>query len=185
MRTRVIAAAEFVVLLAFWLLLSWQFTALFIVMGVASAALVTALTHRLVTEELGPAGQGLADGPLRLVRAIGYGAWLLTRIPPAGFQVAYYVLHPRMPIDPGVLRFRTSLQSKVARTALANSITLVPGTLTLRVIGDEFVVHAFVPSSASDLIENRMQQRIAHAFLEEEHVDPQAAWQPPERRAEA
>ena len=176
---------EFLVLLGFWLVLSGQYSPMFIGMGAVSAALVTAYTYRLVMQGLGAPGRGLADAPIRAARAVAYGAWLLTRIPPAGVQVAYYVLHPAMPIKPGVLRFRTSLQSQMARAALANSITLVPGTLTLRVIDDEFVVHAFVPASAADLIQGGMQRRIAHAFLEEELDDPEATWQPPEQEASA
>lgn len=180
MRPKVLVAVEFVILLAFWLVLSGHYDPLFIAMGVVSAALVTALTHRLVLAMLGPGGRGLLDAPLRLLRIVEYGLWLLTRIVPSGVQIAYYVLHPRMPIEPGVLRFRTALRSQVARTALANSITLVPGTLTLRILGDEFVVHAFLPDSADDLIEGRMQRRIARVFLEEELDDPEATWQPPE-----
>ncbi len=180
-----LVVVEFLGLLGFWLVLSGQYSPLFIAMGVISAVLVTALTHRVVAEALGPPGEGAADAPVRILRAIGYGFWLLSRIPPAGFQVAYYVLHPAMPIKPGVLRFRTSLRSQMARSALANSITLVPGTLTLRIIGDEFVVHAFVPSSAADLIKGGMQQRIARVFLEEERDDPEATWQPPEQGTSA
>ena len=172
------AVVQFVLLLAFWLLLSGQYDPLFIGMGVASAALVTAVTQMLVAPTLGPALGGARVLPRRLWRYAIYLLWLVGRIPPAGLQVAYHVLHPRVPIDPGVLRFRTGLQSPMARTILANSITLVPGTMTLEVDDDEFVVHAFIPSAADDLASAAMQNKIADIFLEEHDPAPEVVWEP-------
>lgn len=57
-------------------------------------------------------------------------------------DVAYRVLHPRMPIRPGIVRARTALRSASAQTLLANSITLTPGTLSVDVCEDgSFYVH--------------------------------------------
>ena len=49
----------------------------------------------------------------------------------ANFDVLYRVIHPKMPINPGIVKVQTILKSDTARTALANSITLTPGTLTV------------------------------------------------------
>jgi len=59
----------------------------------------------------------------------------------ANFDVAYRVLHPKMPIKPGIVVIKTSLKSDIARLILANSITLTPGTFTLDVIGDNLLIH--------------------------------------------
>jgi len=40
-------------------------------------------------------------------------------------------LHPKMPIKPGIVKIKTSLKTESGITALANSITLTPGTLTV------------------------------------------------------
>lgn len=57
-------------------------------------------------------------------------------------DVAYRVLHPLMPIRPGIVKARTRLRSASARTLLANSITLTPGTLSVDVCEDgTFYVH--------------------------------------------
>jgi multicomponent Na+:H+ antiporter subunit E len=169
---------QFLLLLAFWLLLSGQYDPVFIGMGVGSAALVTALTRRLLEPTLGPDLGGLRAFPRRAWRFAVYITWLVGRIPPAGLQIAYHVLHPKVPIDPGVLRFRTGLQSPTARTILANSITLVPGTMTLEVDEDEFIVHAFIPSAADDLASAAMQNKIADLFLEEHDAAPHVVWEP-------
>lgn len=49
----------------------------------------------------------------------------------ANFDVAYRVIHPSMPIKPGIVRLKTELKSDTGLTFLANSITLTPGTLTV------------------------------------------------------
>ena len=59
----------------------------------------------------------------------------------ANFDVAYRVIHPRMPIHPGVVLIKTDLKSDSGKLALANSITLTPGTLTMDVKGNSMLVH--------------------------------------------
>jgi multicomponent Na+:H+ antiporter subunit E len=59
----------------------------------------------------------------------------------ANFDVAYRVIHPKMPIKPGIVVIKTRLKSDIAKMILANSITLTPGTFTLDVIGDELLIH--------------------------------------------
>ncbi len=172
-------AVEFVLMLAFWLAISGQYNVLFIAMGVVSAALVTWFTHRYVAANLGRHTPP-STIPLRWARSIAYVLWLLARIPPAGVLIAWVVLQPRLPVEPYVLRFTTHLESPVARTTLANSITLVPGTLTLDVDPDtrEFTVHAFVPSAADDLVSGEMQNRIARLFLQDPAPPPEVVWEP-------
>ena len=65
----------------------------------------------------------------------------------ANFDVAYRVLHPAMPIKPGIVKIRTTLRSDFARTILANSITMTPGTITVDLIGDEFYIHWIIVRS--------------------------------------
>lgn len=69
----------------------------------------------------------------------------------ANIQVAVIVLSPKMPISPGIVTFKTNLKSPLARTILANSITLTPGTLTIDVDEDIFVVHYLTEANAHDV----------------------------------
>lgn len=59
----------------------------------------------------------------------------------ANLDVAYRVLHPDLPIRPGIVKVRTDLKSEMARTFLANSITLTPGTLTVDIDGQDLYIH--------------------------------------------
>jgi multicomponent Na+:H+ antiporter subunit E len=56
-----------------------------------------------------------------------------------------------MPIRPGVVRVKSTLKTATGRTALANSITLTPGTLTLDVTDDGvFYVHWLFVTTLDD-----------------------------------
>ena len=82
-------------------------------------------------------GSLFTGAPVGFLNPIRY-MWLLLYIPVfvyycirANLQVVYLVLHPEMPIEPGIVKVRTTLRNPSAITALANSITLTPGTLTV------------------------------------------------------
>jgi multicomponent Na+:H+ antiporter subunit E len=69
----------------------------------------------------------------------------------ANVDLAYRVLHPAMPIRPGIVRARTRLHTASARTLLANCITLTPGTLTIDIAVDgTFYVHWINVGSVDD-----------------------------------
>ena len=59
----------------------------------------------------------------------------------ANFDVAYRVIHPKMPIKPGIVVIKTDLKQDIAKMILANSITLTPGTFTLDIIDDTLLIH--------------------------------------------
>ena len=169
------AIVLFVLLLGFWQLLSWRIDPLFLAMGVASAAVVTSFSLWLLEEVI---GQREEEPRISLVWLAAYLLWLLPRIFASGFHVARVVLDPRCSPRPGVVRFTTSLPSPAARTMLANSITLTPGTITLNVDGDEYTVHAFTIDSVSDLARAAMQARIARVFRVAPDAPPEMRWDP-------
>jgi multicomponent Na+:H+ antiporter subunit E len=79
--------------------------------------------------------------PKGIVFSLVYIIVLLWEIIKANFDVAYRVIHPKMPIKPGIVVIETHLKSDIAKMILANSITLTPGTFTLDVIGDKLLIH--------------------------------------------
>ena len=93
-----------------------------------------------------------------------YLPWLGVQVVVASLQVVYVVWHPRLPVSPGVLRIRKRYPHTMARLTLANSITLTPGTVTLDVDGDEFVVHALTESGGRALERGTMPDRVSRLF---------------------
>ena len=59
----------------------------------------------------------------------------------ANIDVAYRVLHPGLPVKPGIVRAKTNLTTDIAKIFLANSITMTPGTITVDIIEDNFYIH--------------------------------------------
>lgn len=59
---------------------------------------------------------------------LGAFTWELLR---ANLDVAYRVLSPGMPIEPEVILVPLRVESDIAITVIANSITITPGTVTL------------------------------------------------------
>ena len=87
----------------------------------------------------------------------------------ANFDVAYRVIHPRMPINPGVVLIKTDLKSDSGKLALANSITLTPGTLTMDVKGNNMLIHwinvkTTDTKEATELISKRFEKYLKVIF---------------------
>ena len=85
-------------------------------------------------------------GPLELiispVKFSRYFVWLLGEIAKANWTVAKAIMTPDMPIRQHFFEVPFSQRSDLARTVFANSITLTPGTITVEVEDDAFLVHA-------------------------------------------
>lgn len=75
-----------------------------------------------------------------LYTLIYLGVFLLELVK-SNFDIAFRVLSPSLPINPGIISAKTTLKSKMGRLILANSITLTPGTFTVDIIGDELFIH--------------------------------------------
>ena len=76
---------------------------------------------------------------------------LLKEINKANYIVIKKVASARYEIEPAVVRFRVDLKSSFARILLANSITLTPGTITVSLEGDEYVVHCLDKELAGEI----------------------------------
>lgn len=79
----------------------------------------------------------------RLLLSIKYFIVFIWEMIKANLHVAYIVLHPLLPIRPGIVKIRTGLIKDSARTVLADSITLTPGTMTVDINPDknELYIH--------------------------------------------
>jgi len=77
----------------------------------------------------------------RFHHAVKYLFVFLKALVVANLDVARRVISPSLPINPGIVKFKTQLQSDFGKMVLANSITLTPGTLTVDMIDDTFYIH--------------------------------------------
>ena len=136
-----------------WWLWSGMTKPLILAFGAASIALTTLLSVRLQLTDLEGAPLGaLIRGPI-------YLPWLLKEILIANLDVCRRILDPRLPIAPKVFRTRGSQLTDVGRVIYANSITLTPGTVTLRLEGDSFTIHALTAEAADALPGSKMDRK--------------------------
>lgn len=155
----------FFLLFAFWILLSARFDAFHLTLGIICSILVAYLSHDLLFLNV-----RLGDFRTRAKRFFAAGPWFLGQIFSANLHVAYLALSPKMPVDPQIIRFRTKLETDISWVALANSITLTPGTITVDIRDGEFFVHALDKKVAYDLNTGEMEDKIAHVLMEADHV---------------
>ncbi|MCM8768609.1 MAG: Na+/H+ antiporter subunit E [Candidatus Omnitrophica bacterium] len=136
-----------------WVLLAWPFSPQggnwqSMVVGLGVSLVVALIFGELFTES---AHKFL--GFQRYFWAIYYLPVLFYACLVANLDVAYRVLHPRLPIRPGIVKVKTRLKSKSGRTALANSITLTPGTMSVEVTDDGFLYIHWINVQSRDIEE--------------------------------
>ena len=153
------------VLFALWVLLSGKLDAAHLGAGAVAALTIGVAARRLwqLPPVLGAENRHPL-GDIRWTRASAFTLWLAWEVVVSSLQVAYVVLHPRLPISPKMVRLRPNLPHTVARLTLANTITLTPGTLTLEVEGDEFIVHALTSGSEQGVMLDEMERRVTGLF---------------------
>ena len=127
--------------------------------GITALATATVLWHISFTGPVRP-GRLL----VRLGRMLVYAPYLLWEIVLANFQIAYVVLHPRLPIDPEMVEFDAAVWSEMPVTTLANSITLTPGTLTVDVNRQSFTVHTLTAGARDDLFSGSLERAVRFVF---------------------
>ena len=154
---------QFFILFGLWLLLSGKYDWFHMSLGVISAFIVTVLQLR-INKYLYYQKKIAQENSLSWSRLLFYIPWLIWQIILASLQVAYVVLHPRMPINPSLLKFKTKLPNIAARVILGNSITLTPGTLTINITDDEFLVHALMDASQSGIVDGSLPKQVAKLY---------------------
>lgn len=92
-----------------------------------------------------------------------YLAVFLVELVKANLNVMRLVFSPRIDIKPGIVEIKTGLKSPMGRLALANSITLTPGTLVVDIRGDSLFIHwinvsATDPVAATEEISGRFEK---------------------------
>ena len=89
---------------------------------------------------------------------LAYVALLLREIVKANLAIIPKILTIQEEMEPIIVSFRTTLKSDFTKMLLANSITLTPGTITVSLEGDEYMIHCLDISLAEGL-ENSVFER--------------------------
>lgn len=147
----------YVLLYLLWVLLNGRVTAEILALGIPVAGLVYGFGYLALDYRL--------SGDLLLVKRLGpvlvFLALVAWEVVKANGAMIRIVLSPRMEITPCLVPVKTDLKSAGARAALANAITLTPGTITVDVKGDVLWVHALTAEMAEGLKDWRVARQLA------------------------
>ena len=136
----------FILAFIVWLLLTWSLDAQTVIAGLAVSVVVSLLFHEILPKE-----HHVFISPVRIFWLIVYIPVFFYYVIMANFDVVYRVIHPKMPIKPGIVKIKTNLKTESGITALANSITLTPGTLTVDLTDDGFLYVHWINVKSTDV----------------------------------
>ena len=126
-----------VLFFAFWLILNGRITGEIVVFGAVISALMTVISYRFLGANFSSERKAL----LKVFHIIAYLIALVGQVIKANFAMIALVLSSVIEIKPQIIYFNSPVRSKFAKVALANSITLTPGTITVHLEEGKFGIH--------------------------------------------
>lgn len=79
-----------------------------------------------------------------------------------GVQVAAFALRPRLDLKPGFHEVTLRLPEGLGRVLLANTLSLLPGTLSVELDGDRLCLHVLDETAPTDREVRVAEDRLAH-----------------------
>ena len=134
-----------------WVIWTWPFAGGKIDIQVVIAGLIASAGVAVLFNEILPKEHHVFLSPLRLFWFLVYVPVFLYYLVKANLDVLYRVLHPKMPIRPGIVKIKTNLKTDSGITALANSITLTPGTMTVDLTDDGYLYIHWINVQSDDV----------------------------------
>lgn len=159
----------FVCFFALWVVLNGKWTTEIGVLGLVFASAAYAFTWKY----LGYSPKVDIALMKRIPSAVRYGVNLVVEIIKANFVVTKMILNPNFVPSPQLVSFDVDLKKNRHLVALANSITLTPGTITVDLEDNHFLVHALDASLVDGLDDGGFVQQLMK--MEEKHMQMDAA----------
>jgi len=137
----------FVLLFLFWIILSQQFTLEIALIGAGAVGLIMLYSKSLL---FSPKETTLFS-PGKIVLFVKFIFVMLIEILKSNWQVAKIVLSPSLPISPSFVKVKKTFEKDFDKVIFGNSVTLTPGTLTVDIDEEGFLVHALTKEAAEGL----------------------------------
>jgi len=108
--------------------------------------------------------------PVRLlVFVFAYVPLFVFQLILSNIDVAFRVLSPKIPLNPGFVKISTDLKGDFAKLTLANSITLTPGTLSVDIDGSDIYIHTVdvkgkTPEENREIISSKFEKVLGVVF---------------------
>lgn len=140
-------------LASFWWLNSSHTTPLMLSLAAISILLVLYIAHRMDAVDHDPVSVPLSP------KIPGYLLWLTKEVIFANISVAKHILLGAESISPTMAKIKTSQKTDFGKVTYANSITLTPGTIAVKLENGHILVHALLRESIDDLKAGEMDRR--------------------------
>ena len=162
--------STFVVCFLFWLLLPWSFTVQEMAAGAVVSLAVALFSARFFIHEKA----FWLFNPAKLLMALAF--WLGTfvvEMVKANVDVARRCFGGCKDVNPGIVKVPVDLKSDYGQAALANAITLTPGTITMDIAEEEGQTYYYIhwidvtkPSGpeAGDAIKGRLEKGLRRVW---------------------
>ena len=139
----------YLIFLALWIIFNGKVTLEIVLFGLVIAAALDFFVIKFMDYRPQTTLKAIRLLPQMLL----YFLVLLREIFKANIQTTKLLYSAKYEVEPLLVTFRPGLKTDTARVVLANSITQTPGTITVTLEGDEFVVHC-LDKELADGIEN-------------------------------
>lgn len=129
-------------LFALWLLMSGIYKPLIVALGLISAIVSVWIVRRM--DDAADADR--LEVNIKPVALLKYLGWLMVEIAKANWAVTKVILSRDIKMNSKLFSVRHTQRSDLGQAIFANSITLTPGTVSVEVEKDHFLVHALTYS---------------------------------------
>lgn len=161
--------STFVLCFAFWLLLTWSVAVQELIAGAVVSLAVALFSARFFVHER----PGWFFNPIKLFSALFF--WLFTfvgELIKANWDMAKRCYGGCKKIHPGIVKIPVDLKSDYGQAALANAITLTPGTITMEIAEEDGQVYYYVHwidvtvtgPEAGDAIKGRLEKGLRRVW---------------------
>jgi multicomponent Na+:H+ antiporter subunit E len=96
-----------------------------------------------------------------IIKYIKFIPIFLKNLVQSNIAVAKIVLNPKLPINTGIVKLKTSLSSDHDKLVLANAITLTPGTITVELRDNDLFIHVLnMDSLDKDVLQKEIVEEL-------------------------
>lgn len=146
----------FFLLLFFWSIIDGKLTVESILLGSSASILIIYLNKDILFTS--------SDGGPVTLRFLWHFttliAILIVEIVKSNINVAKIVLNPKMPIEPSFVRVPVRFKKDFNKVLYGNVVTLTPGTLTVDIVDDEYIIHALTKEAAEGLLGSELENHV-------------------------
>ena len=146
----------YVVFFLFWIIFNGKITTEIVILGLLVAAAVYAFICKFMDYSI----KKELHFYRKIPKMLCYVFVLVKEILVANLHVCHLILSEEEEIEPALAQFSADMETPAGRAFYANAITLTPGTITVSLEGDTYVVHCLDESMAQGIADAKMERML-------------------------